>query len=48
MTLKICLAGASWGCLFYIGAYKALLEKYDCVDICVYGNSTGALIATRI
>eukprot|EP01084_Bolivina_argentea_P121051 214584_1 len=44
----IFFAGASWGCGFYIGAYKALQEKYglETLSKCKYsGNSAGALIA---
>ena len=44
----IFFAGASWGCGFYIGVYKALQEKYGLdglAKIAWSGNSAGALVA---
>lgn len=45
--MKILLNGASWGCLFYIGVYKAIIERKLEIEE-LYGNSAGALIGLCI
>ena len=48
LPTHIFFAGASWGCGFYIGAYRALQENYglDTLSRCKFaGNSAGVLVA---
>ena len=46
---SIFFCGGSWGCLFYIGIYKAIIERWgkECLDKIKFGgNSSGAMVAT--
>ncbi|VVU94864.1 hypothetical protein CPAV1605_589 [seawater metagenome] len=45
----IYFGGASWGCAYYIGCYKAMQRKWGNMNnIKIYGDSSGALIALTI
>ena len=46
---SIFFCGGSWGCVVYIGIYKAIIERWgkECLDKIKFGgNSSGAMVAT--
>lgn len=48
---EIYIGGSAWGCIYFIGTYKAIYEKYNKDEISNatwYGDSSGAVLALAI